>query len=209
MNDFDIDEILRALSTKRPIFHNEADFQFTFAWEIQKRRPDFEIRLEYNVPGFDKRYTNIYIKKQNPIAIELKYKSKSIKIEKDGEIFELRKHGASDQGRYDFLKDVQRLEEIVTKYPKSKGYAIMITNDSSYWTSSQKLNSIDAAFKIHEGQSVNGDLSWSPETGTSSKKNREKPIILKGTYKINWKKYSSLDDEYGEFRILCLQITSS
>ena len=70
MTEFNIEKILEKLSLNRPVFHNEADFQFALAWEIQKFHEKYEIRLEYKVPGFDKRYTDIWIMEPYPIAIE-------------------------------------------------------------------------------------------------------------------------------------------
>ena len=155
-----------------------------------------------------KQYTDIWIKKQKPMAIELKYKSSTIKTKIDKEIFDLSNHGAQDIGRYYFLKDVQRLEEIITKYPDAEGCAIIITNDSSYWSMPQKLKPVDAAFRIHEGQKITGELSWFPKTSKGTKKNREESIRIQGTYEINWKKYSNFPQKYGEFKILCLKIQS-
>lgn len=30
----------------RPVFHSEADFQYAFAWELQRTSPSVQIRLE-------------------------------------------------------------------------------------------------------------------------------------------------------------------
>ena len=48
----DIDKIMYQLSRWRPIFHSEADFQFSLAWLIKKKYPECEIRLEF-VPDFN------------------------------------------------------------------------------------------------------------------------------------------------------------
>ncbi len=209
MNAFNIDTALQSLSQIRPIFHNEADFQFSFAWEIQKQNPDYGIRLEYKVPQFTSRYTDIWIKGENPIAIELKYKPVSMQLQHNKEIFELKKHGAQDIGRYDFLKDVQRLEEIIMKYPETSAYAIIITNDELYWKNPQKYNSVDKDFKIHQDRNIQGTLSWSSETGKGTMKAREEPIKINGSYNINWKNYSNFDQKYGQFKMLCLEIDLS
>ena len=41
----DIHEILHQLSRCRPIFHSEADFQFSLAWIIKEQYPNCDIRL--------------------------------------------------------------------------------------------------------------------------------------------------------------------
>lgn len=209
MLNVEIIEILNKLSKTRPVFHNEADFQFSFAWEIQKQISNSSIRLEYKVPGFVNRYTDIWVNGKSPIAIELKYKPISTRLEINKEIFELKKHGAEDIGRYDYLKDVQRVEEIVMKYPKTVGYAILLSNDHLYWNLPYKQDSVDASFKIHEGRRVHGNLPWASNTGVGTKKNREESIVIKGEYDINWKSYSIINQKGGEFRTLCLKVTSS
>ncbi len=158
MTEFNIEKILEKLSSNRPVFHNEADFQFALAWEIQKQYNEFEVRLEYKVPGFDKRYTDIWIMEPHPIAIELKYKPISTILEVNKECFELKQQGAQDLGRYDVLKDLQRIEDIVKKYPSTTGYVILLTNDHLYWNTPMKINSVDKEFKIHEGQDIHGTL---------------------------------------------------
>ena len=203
MTAFNIDATLQLLSQIRPIFHNEADFQFAFAWKIQQQYPDFNIRLEYKIMEPIKRYIDVWIRNPNPIAIELKYKSALLNTQVDDEIFNLTNHGAVDLGRYDFWKDVQRLEEIVTSHPNTEGYAVMITNDPSYWKSPQNNNTNDSAFKIHEGRQVTGDLSWSSKAGRGTTECREKPLTIKGAYDVHWKKYSN--HKNNEFKILCLK----
>ena len=48
----DIYEIMHQLSIWRPIFHSEADFQFSLAWMIKEQYPNCDIRLEF-VPEFN------------------------------------------------------------------------------------------------------------------------------------------------------------
>lgn len=207
LTDVEILGILNGLAKKRPVFHNEADFQFALAWEIQKTYSKCEIRLEYKVPSFENRYTDIWIKDENSIAIELKYKPKPVSIEFDNEFFKLKEHGAQDLGRYDFLKDVQRIEEIILKYPNVTGYAIILTNDHLYWDLPVKENSVDSDFKIHEGKIIHGSLSWSSLAGNGTTKNRTDSIIINGDYESNWSDYSIFDiPAFGKFRILCFEI---
>ncbi len=206
MTAFNIDTILESLSQICPIFHNEEDFQSRFAYEIQQQYPDFDIKLEYKIMEPTTRYIDVWIQNPNPVAIELKYKSSLLNTQVGDETFNLKNHSAEDLGRYDFLKDVQRLEDIVTRHPNAEGYAVMITNDPLYWKISQNNNTIDSAFRIHEGLQVTGDLSWSSKAGSGSTQNREESIQIKGVYDIHWKRYSN--HKNNEFKILCLKITS-
>ena len=54
----DIHEIIRQLSIWLPIFHSEADFQFSLAWLIKEKYPECEIRLEF-VPECKCQYKNV------------------------------------------------------------------------------------------------------------------------------------------------------
>ena len=85
------------------------------------------------------------------VAVELKYKTRKLLVELDGEAFSLASHSAQDIGRYDFIKDIFRLEKIVPSLENCVGHAIMLTNDSSYWTSHSK-STVDEAFRLTEGR---------------------------------------------------------
>ena len=159
--------IIDGLSSLRPIFNMEADFQFALGWEIQKKFPDWSVRFD---------------------------------------------QAAQDLGRYDFLKDIERLENIVSIHDNVKGYAIILTNDSAYWkTPSTRQQDPPGGygnkFRIHEGEILNGELDWHPETSSGTMRGREKPIKLTGTYKLSWKDYSQVSSTYyGKFRYLFLEI---
>ena len=109
---------------------------------------------------------------------------------------------------YDVLKDVQRLEEMVTAGVADEGVLIFLINDKSYYAMpTQEITTVDRNFRIHEGMKVNGGLFWAEETGKGTMKGREKSIHLKGRYVMNWETYSLLDNSSkGEFRGLMLQV---
>ena len=199
--------IIDGLSSLRPIFNMEADFQFALAWEIQKKFPDWSIRFEKKPPNLkDRIFVDLWIEGDETCAIELKYKTRRFDIDVKGESFNLLNQGAQDLGRYDFLKDVERLENIVSAHDNVKGYAIILTNDSSYWKSTA-TETIDTKFRIHDGRVLNGELAWRPEASSGTVRGREKPIKLTGTYKLNWKDYSQVSGtSYGKFRYLFLEI---
>ena len=192
----DIGDILNSLAKRRPVFHSEADFQHAFAWEINLARPNVNIRLEYPVPTESKPY-HIDVRIENKdeiVAIELKYKTVPVEFVIDGEPFRLKNHSARDQGRYDFIKDIQRLEHVSHAAEKGKkftGYAILLTNDNKYWDGDgTDKNTADAAFKIYVGRTLNGRLNWTANASVGTTKNREKEIELKGSYKVEWKYYN-------------------
>src|SRR5687767_6681187 len=99
------------LAVLRPIFHSEADFQHALAWQIREERPDLTIRLEYRSPHLDQRgYIDLWVTDGNEsLGVELKYKTRARKEEVNGETFDLLNQSAQDIGRYDTLRDIERL----------------------------------------------------------------------------------------------------
>src|SRR5262249_44709346 len=50
--------------------------------------------------------------------------------------------------------------EITAATPAIRGAAVILSNDSTYWAAPSTANTFDAAFRIHEGRSLAGDLAW-------------------------------------------------
>jgi len=204
-----IEKIMKDLADKRPLFHSEADFQHALAWEIHTRYPSATVRLEVRPGRIGKReYIDIWIKNEDKIyAIELKYKTRKIDVKYDAEKFHLLNQGAQDIGRYDFIKDIIRLEGFVDTYPKSIGYAIILTNDDGYWKAARRLATVDADFRIHEGRTLERKLKWSRDASKGTMKGREEPLGLKGVYSLRWLDYYKLPDAGpNQFRYLLLKI---
>ena len=88
---------IEALQAKQKLFHSEAGFQFSLAWELQKIMPEAKIRLEYTPPFARDMHIDIYITDDNgAYPIELRHKSKAIETIVDDEYFKLKNHGAQD-----------------------------------------------------------------------------------------------------------------
>ena len=212
---WDLDIILMDLAVQRPVFQNEMDFQFSFAWQIKMKFPNWNIRFEKNLTDSEdeKRRIDLWIEGENTYAIELKYPTQELFHEVNNEIFKLRNQSAVDYSRYAFLKDIQRMEEVVGNNTDVKGYAILITNDMSIELPPTKDDVADFQFRIHEGKVINNEeLDWIRKEGGQSFGDMENPIKLRGTYKFNWKDYSELKDKNnlpvtnGKFRYLFVEI---
>ncbi len=108
LSGLSIPAVLAALTEQRPIFHSEADFQHTLAWEVHRRLPQASVRLERPVKlsRVDKPlHVDIWIEHDGDIlVIELKYKTRALQTLESGERFALQNHGAQDLGRYDFIR---------------------------------------------------------------------------------------------------------
>lgn len=204
-----IEKLLPGLAIKRPIFHSEADFQHSLAWEIHQQWTTCSMRLEFKPPHLENRfYLDIWVAQKDMIlAIELKYKTRKLHAKVQNESFELLDQSAQDVSRYDFLKDIQRLEQIVSGRKDIIGYAILLTNDSSYWNPPINDRSIDSNFRIHQGRNLTGALRWGTRASIGTVRGREEEIHIKGEYKLDWRDYSNPSKEsYGKFRYLLVRV---
>lgn len=207
----DITEFLAKLGAQRSIFHSEADFQHAFAWELHQWLPSASIRLEFPVLRSEKQlHLDIWVAQANAtLAFELKYKTRALSVQVDGEQFYLKDHAAQPPNRYDFIKDIQRLEQVVFAQKNMTGYAILLTNDSAYWQLPRDRCTIDADFRLHEGRNLHGVLSWSAGAALGTIRSREEPIELKGSYNVHWERYSEPSSQgHGKFRYLAVKVVA-
>ena len=187
-NVFRVHDIMAKLSRQRPVFHSEADFQHAFAWLVHTEMTGYQVRLEFRPDPHERVYLDMWIKNIN-LAIELKYKTRDATLTYEGERYNLLRQGAHDLGRYDFLKDVSRLESLQLQGVARAGLAIFLTNEHLYWNPPGKPGKVDRAFHIHDGRHIHGDLTWSPQAGPGTTRSREHPINLTGTYDLEWHDY--------------------
>lgn len=208
----DIPGVMNTLASQRKVFHSEADFQHAFAWELHLRQPEASIRLEKPLRTDTKNlHLDFLIEHQGKsVAVELKYKTRSLKLNLDGEDFHLSSHSAQDLGRYDFIKDICRLEEITSTIRDCEGWAIMLTNDTAYWKTPQSAETVDAAFRLTEGRILTGNLAWTDQASAGTKKNRERDLSVTGQYKLTWDDYSTVNSpSYSNFKYLAVNIPAA
>lgn len=200
----DIHQILVNALNKRSLFHSEADFQHHFAWEIhQDTNGKASLRLEFPLSkcGSNRwEYCDVLVRGASTVGIELKYKTKRLSVEVGDELFELKQQGAQDLGRYDFLKDINRLESWCEQNKISKGYAILLTNDASYWSVPTRLDTVDRAFRLHH-DSVEGELAWEDSASKGTTRGRETSLILRNRYSLTW-----FDTPMPGFRYLLVEV---
>lgn len=189
------------LSKRRPLFHNEKDFQFEFALLLQQL--GYKIRLETYVgkENGKRKYIDLVAideEKQECYLFEFKYRTISKEVAINNEVYDLFNHGARDLGSYAFLKDVERIEKLVDKtifgYKVKEGYAIFLTNDFGY-TKGFKLNSLCYNYGLEEGKIFKSNNTVKFLIPNEIEKNDTwvsflNEITLKNEYKINWKDYS-------------------
>jgi len=203
MADLNLQAIVRSLANERPVFHNEADMQHALAWAIHESHPELDVRLEYRPPHFTERaYVDIWLTDSDlRWAIELKYKTRALSVTARGERYELLNQSAQDIGRYDVLRDLSRVERLVSLGQASSGFVVFLTNDSSYWRPSRSPSTVDRDFRLHEGRIVQGQLAWASHASDGTMKSREAPIVLSGLYSVSWHDYAELAaGTYSRFR---------
>jgi len=197
---FDLEKVLLSLADKRKIFHSEADFQFALAWEMQeiygddvKIRLEFPLRIEYG----NSQYIDIVVKYGGQLfPIELKYATDICSFEE----YRLTNQGAKDIKVYDFCKDIERVECYIGEHDNcEKGYCIFLTNHIGYSRNSGRKSGA-MEFHIYESAVKTGVLDWGENIGAGTKKGRETPITIKGSYTMRWQPYSEVSTKgYGKF----------
>lgn len=183
------------LAKEGKAFSNEQQFQFEFAQLLHSEGFNvlFEVLTETEITNEQKVYTDLVaIKDKWVYPIELKYKTPQLKEKKI--CFKPKKvtnsviifsQGANDLGRYDYLRDVQRLEQICKKdHCKGhiellerhefedytiRGFAVILVLDkadkdgkkcASDYRREHK-NTLSSNFSLHEGRNIdNTNLFW-------------------------------------------------
>ena len=200
MNLVDIIDVLTALSKVRKLFWSEDDFKFEFATMLKVIFGEkVQIRLEKRYEREEKSsYTDIVVKMgEKSFPIELKYKTVANSYaDYDGEVIQLKTHGAVDLGCYAYLKDVERLEYL-SKMDDTfeRGFAIILTNEHKYYEDTVRASVYDA-FKICEGRAVPASiLDWNRSGYDLLKlpkwfKSHPSFSLIK-SYKMEWRDYGS------------------
>lgn len=195
--------VMSKLKIRRPVFHNEADFQHELAWQLHL--DGYEVRLERR---FDSNtYVDLWLPKHRTV-FELKYVTNTFEDSIDGEKFSLKDQSARDTRCYDFLKDIQRIENITrSEYNIEQGWAIILTNDKGYWEDTKFRGTNFDQFRIHEGVSMTGVRDWAAKTAKGAKGGRDDPIRLSGVYDMNWRKYADHETRKGLFKYLMVRVS--
>ena len=195
----DIKEFLdKELKEEGRVFLNEWDFQMSLSLFLTHIK-GYKVHLEYVVPlNFlveknKKKYPfankeniniDIVIEKEGLFyLIELKYKTQraTIKFERFGEIncVSLKDQSRIPMSKYDFWKDVARLEFLKESFEKVKGgLCIFLTNNETY-TKGDK--GISEEFTMKKGEPHSGELKF--KEGELKEKNPA--FSLLGEYQID------------------------
>lgn len=83
------------------------------------------------------------------------------------------------------------MERLVAAGHADAGFAIALTLDPSYVRGSSR-DTIDAAFRLHDGREAAGKLAWGPGAGEGTMRGREKAIDLRYAYTVRWARFGDL-----------------
>jgi hypothetical protein len=202
-------DLMREIAASRPVFHSEADFQHTVAWHIHRRMPAASVLLERPYRALNKglRLDLLVKSGDNSLAIELKYKTSKLRFDGPDDAYALKSQSAQDLGRYDYIKDIGRIEEIAASTPRCRGWAILLTNDPGYWQASRRTDTVDAGFRLSEGMKIGGELAWGAKASAGTTRGRTTAIALRAVYTASWSDYSKVSEHRsGMFRYLALEV---
>jgi hypothetical protein len=205
-------DALRSLAIRRPVFWSEADLQFELAGELKRLNSKMDIRLErvFNVRSKLIHVDMCVMSGDGKWVVELKYRKAKLSTTVCGENFVLTDQSAEDTARYDFLKDVARIEDLMSDARVEGGVAILVTNSPRFWTEPRSENVNDFQFRLHQDRPITGRLGWAKKAAAGTTKGRSEDIKLQGTYVMSWEGYSDLDcDGPGEFRFLAVEVAKA
>lgn len=195
-------DIRSFLKQQKELLFNEFDFQMQLAIYLRELGKYDFVYSEYFLPakntdilkGYDwdsnLRIDLVVSKEKEYIPIELKYVTRKVvrDYERFGIIIKgmeiLKNQAAQDIRRYDFWKDVRRIELIKNIFPTVKnGLAVFLTNDSSY-TKDPKNDSACYPFSMSGKNTIGGGImNWKGNPATSKD---HKAFKLDGMYDLKW-----------------------
>lgn len=197
------DFIEKWLHSNSRIFHNEMELQLYLALHLNTDPAflglGYEVCLEYPVPASVTKRGNMDVDivlhhkaTDKYILLELKYKT----VSKGSPMYYpfggtvavplLSDHLAKGRYRYQYWKDVWRIEFLKRMFPKIEGgIALFLTNDTEY-QNPPKSRSGWAAFTMHNGAIVGpGMLSWAPSCTYLA--TTCPAFSLSNAYKVDWR----------------------
>lgn len=181
------------------LMFNEIDFQMHLAIFLRSSGRYDDVDVEYSLPrtlidDYDWKSNlriDIVVSRGGEYCpVELKYPTKGVtrEIKRFGKFFPdtvvMKNQGAQDLVRYNFWKDVRRIELLRRIFESVHGgIAVLLTNDVSY-ARPVRETSANAPFSTHDGKRwYGGVMDWN---GNSSLRVDHPPFTLDGSYTTHW-----------------------
>lgn len=187
-----IDQWMTDLSSRRPVFHSEFDFQFALC-NVMARAGVTRIRLERMVqlPGSSRFEVDIMGSLHDlPIALELKYPKKrfvgTVSVDGYDEYFNLPSSGADDLDAQAIWQDAARIEKLMTAGIIEAGAVVALSNFEFWDQRKHTLKSQAYAFRLWQSREVQaGTMLSFPEP-----KRARSAVQLRCSYRCDWRPYS-------------------
>lgn len=190
------------LESREEIFVNERDLQMHLALYLERSNNYDNVEVEYYVPkselspeyiwNSEMKVDIVVCKDGKFVPIELKYKTKAIAeddVERFGmqirDVCIIKNQAAQNISKYDFWKDVRRLEILKKKFKNIHvGICLFLTNDQSY-QSTPRDNAKCKNFSMDPGSPHGTNMNWQGEAPESRPN-----FSLDSTYRTSWKNVS-------------------
>ena len=192
-------DVMQFLDTNKELLFNERDFQMHLATFLRQTGHYDDVDVEYYVPlselkGYiwnnELRMDVLVRKGKEFLPIELKYKTKTVrkKLLRFGEsvaeeVEVMKNQGAQDLGKYDFWKDVRRIEIVRNRFGNIKnGLAVFVTNDPMYL---QRGREASNHIKLSMDEGVHGkEKHWLDKKSTCCRTHPD--FEVEKEYSIHW-----------------------
>lgn len=185
-----VQEAMRTLTPRRPVFHSEANIQHELALQLRVQHPNIELRLERPFYLGNKRAQAdiVLVDGGHSYVIELKYIRARLEVTLHGERFQLCQEAAHG---YEGV---------------SGGMVVALTNEPSMMAGGGEAT-VDRDFRLAPGRQLSGELTWASHASDGTKGNRPAVIALANSYVVHWRPYSSLPDvTKGTFSYLAFEV---
>lgn len=210
-----IEDVMRDFRSKGQVFFNEAHFQDEFCLALNnKLSKNYKLTLEYS-PNFNKYRVDLLIediRSDEKIIIEFKYvvRKQMVQIHNSNIFINLKSQGAYDVRRYQFWRDVSKIEDLIQNKKCNEGYCVLLTNAVSLIQPINPTN-IDYYFDISAGchPLKTGTLYWNHscpkfKTGKTLGRYKNKVSISK-QYNFTYTNYTH--PNFSDFKYLILPIS--
>lgn len=193
------DDVAGFIAQQNDLMFNELDFQMQLALYLRAGGHYDDVDVEYFLPrkladGYDwdsNLYIDIVVSRDGEyVPVELKYTTSEVRrdLSRFGTTVRnvpiIRSQGADNNIRYNFWKDIRRIEIIKKLFDRvHSGLAVMLTCDRTFLNRHRPSVS-SYEFSMNEGFS-NGNKTMDFRGDVKSRQNH-RPFRLDGVYTINW-----------------------
>lgn len=198
-----------AMSRLNRVYAVEEQFRFSLAVQFLQKYGEEQVTVEWE--AVDGNRTDIGVRKGDvTVPIELKYLTakSQVRDSRFGQSFEIGGNHDSNRAHYDNIKDIKRLEKVVSQHG-GYGYFILLSNIQNYWKEPSR-SALHDEFRIYEGKTIEGKLDWQDYRPWMESRDRDQPIALDGKYQIEWTDFTYRDDievsGSSHFRYLVIQV---